>query len=134
MNVWTFFLLQMAISLFISGVVVFVLSPALRPILADICGADHRARFWVTYSNVMMVLVPLLVVIFMGELQYSEERTLILLKRALGGTIAGLIVTLIIMSRQITRSIAPDQPNELPGLLPPTPAKTSENTNSGISS
>lgn len=65
------------ITVFLSGVgltgivcfsVVGYLSPHLQKILVDLCGTELRANFWMAFSNVTLVLVP---VIF--AMQYNPD-------------------------------------------------------------
>lgn len=42
-----------------AGIVVY-LRPHLRSILTDLCGTVERANFWAAFSNVALMLVPLI--------------------------------------------------------------------------
>ena len=48
----------------LSLVVVLYLRPRLRRILVDLCGTAERADFWAAFSNVILVLVPLICALF----------------------------------------------------------------------
>src|SRR5712691_10475000 len=52
----------------VSLIVVAYLRRPLKAILADLCGTAERARFWSAFSNVTLVLVPLIFV-----MQYRPE-------------------------------------------------------------
>ena len=54
------YLLQIVITGAISLSVVFYLRPHLRRILADLCGTQERAQFWVVFSSILLVGLPLI--------------------------------------------------------------------------
>lgn len=58
------FLLGIAIALAFSLAVVVYLRRRLRTILIDLCGTEDRAGFWTAFSNVTLVLVPLICALF----------------------------------------------------------------------
>ena len=66
MSIEILFLLGIGTTLAIAfGVVVYLMHP-LRKILLDICGTKERAEFWTAFSNVTLVLVPLICALFRG--------------------------------------------------------------------
>jgi len=40
------------------GLLAYV-SKHLRPLLIELCGSEERAQFWLAFSNVVLILVPL---------------------------------------------------------------------------
>jgi hypothetical protein len=60
MNPSTVFLTGLAITLLSGFLVVFYLRSRLDPILIDLCGTLDRARFWTAFSNVTLILVPMI--------------------------------------------------------------------------
>jgi hypothetical protein len=60
MNTITVYLLQITVTAGISLAVVAYFRPYLQSILRDLCGTDERARFWVVFSSILLVGVPLI--------------------------------------------------------------------------
>jgi len=60
MNTIEVYLLQIAISAGISIAAVAYFRPHLRRILKDLCGTDERAQFWVVFSSILLVGIPLI--------------------------------------------------------------------------
>ncbi|MHC5212129.1 MAG: hypothetical protein ACYTG2_15535 [Planctomycetota bacterium] len=54
------YLVGLTITATLSAATVVYLSRYLVPILTDICGSETRAAFWSAFSNVTIVLTPLL--------------------------------------------------------------------------
>lgn len=60
MNASIVFGIGLAITLTSAFLVVLYLRSRLDPILADLCGTPERARFWTSFSNVTLILVPMI--------------------------------------------------------------------------
>jgi len=54
------YLLQIAVTIAISLAATVYLRPHLRSILADLCGTQERAQFWVVFSSILLVGLPLI--------------------------------------------------------------------------
>ncbi len=89
----TAFLLDIALAavLFV-GIVVYV-KKHLRTLLIELCGTTERANFWLAFSNVTLVLVPLIF-----ALDYKPQ-----LKYALVGFVITLCSLALILFRFIPR-------------------------------
>ncbi len=59
MNPSIFFGIGLTLTLLSAFLVVFYLRSRLDPILVDLCGTLERARFWTSFSNVTLILVPM---------------------------------------------------------------------------
>ena len=64
MNDYVIFSIELLTCLAISGVVVLVLNPLLVEILRDTCETKTRTLFWVRFSEIMLIISPLMLVIF----------------------------------------------------------------------
>lgn len=60
MNPSTVFAIGLTITLVSAFLVVLYLRSRLDPILVDLCGTPERARFWTSFSNVTLILVPMI--------------------------------------------------------------------------
>jgi hypothetical protein len=54
------FFVGLALTLITALVVVFYLKTPLRHILCDLCGTEQRADFWTAFSNVVLILLPII--------------------------------------------------------------------------
>ena len=53
------FLLGLAITVVLSFAVVWYLKSSLKGILLDLCGTERRAEFWMAFTNVTLMLLPI---------------------------------------------------------------------------
>ena len=60
MSIIVLYLLQLAVTLIACLGLAAYIRPVLRRVLADLCGTDERAQFWTTFSNIMLVVMPLI--------------------------------------------------------------------------
>lgn len=60
MNLTTTFLADVALVVLACVGIVAYLSKHLRTLLIELCGTVERASFWLAFSNVALVLVPLI--------------------------------------------------------------------------
>ena len=60
MNIIVAFFIEIAITLLIVLLVLGYLRPFLRRILLDLCGTDDRAQFWTTFTNIVLLSLPMI--------------------------------------------------------------------------
>jgi hypothetical protein len=60
MNTIGIYLFQLIATLVISLAVVIYFRPYLGRVLIDLCGTQERAQFWVVFSSILLVGVPLI--------------------------------------------------------------------------
>ena len=65
MNTLSLFTIEVLLCLGISIAVIVLLKPLLRDVLIETCGTTKRADFWVMFTQLMLVISPLLIVIFL---------------------------------------------------------------------
>lgn len=118
------FLIEISISLAVSGFVIVSLSLPMQKLLEDICGTETRARFWVAYTKVMLVLAPLLTVFFLGSYgTLTDTHNFAFIKITLGFVLSALFISLLFIGAKIMGTIPkatqlqpdtavePDRPN-----------------------
>ena len=105
MKEFMLFAIEVILSLSISGLVISTMSGALQKLLEDMCGTEARAKFWVAYINVMLVIAPLLTVFIFGKSGVVAEASFYFYKNAFGCILSGLFVSLIAIGLQIMQSI-----------------------------
>jgi hypothetical protein len=102
------FLSDMGLAAFLSiGLVVYVKAP-LRSLLIELCGTKERANFWLAFSNVTLVLVPLIFVLGYKP-EFGPDKSLVFematqLKYALIGFVIALSALALVMLRFIPRN------------------------------
>ena len=60
MNTITAILIEVGITLLISILFLAYLRPFLKKILFDLCGTEDRAQFWATFTNIVLISLPLI--------------------------------------------------------------------------
>ena len=106
MDTLLLFLLEITLCLGISFVMIWLLKPLLRDVLAETCGTDKRAGFWVMFTQLMLVIAPLLIVVYfvptetITRLDLANE-----LRQALFRTLLGDFVALSAIGQVIWTSI-----------------------------
>lgn len=101
MDTSTVFLTGMAATAVICLAVIAYLKASLSRILTDICGTEARARFWVTFSNILLILTPILFAIFYQP-QVSERPAVFFeVVRQLKWGLSGLVLTVAMLGVMI---------------------------------
>ena len=93
MNAYILLLTESLLSIAASLAVLYALSQPLMNVLTRICPDDQAASFWLSYTKIMLILAPLLLVLAVDLFTHfnSPMDTLRLaLIAALGGLLAGL--------------------------------------------
>ena len=132
MNVMVAFLVSATVSLCFALVAVGLLRPSLDKLLAELCGGEHRARFWQVFVSVSIVLASffgLLVSFPLSDAAWDGYPQLPAVLGALRmsilflmSSLGGLALVLLSGIRDFERRRAPvDRPRELGG-LPPRPS------------
>lgn len=115
MNPTTAFLVGVGLVAILSVGLVAYVKRHLNSLLLELCGTAERASFWLTFSNVTLVLVPLIFALNY-EPEFGPNRNLIFqmatqLKCAIIGFVFALSSLAVILFRFIPR----DKPNVAAG-------------------
>lgn len=113
MNTSQIFLLQVTIALLAGCLVARYLKSALTGILVDLCGTAGRADFWWRSSAILLIGLPLLLVLFVGD---TGENPAIALRDAFRLSLIGVLAAVGLLSRRIWKHIP------TPVALPQRPA------------
>ena len=105
------FVVGMAITLLISMLVVVYLRPHLRRILLDLCETEDRANFWTAFTNVTVVLSPLICAMFHRPTGGGDSAAFFDISTQLRWALVGLIGTVIVLGAVIARFI-PTSPRQ----------------------
>ena len=99
------FVVGLGITLVVTLAVVVYLRPHLRKILIDLCGTEERGDFWTAFSNVTIVLVPVICAMFSPP-QSSEGRAAFFeINSQLKWALIGLVGTVVLLGLVISRFI-----------------------------
>lgn len=102
MNTLFPFVIEVTVTLVVAALLTGYLRPFLRKILIDLCGTEDRAQFWTAFSNILLIVVP---VIFALNYRPEAESVQALffevagkVSENLGGLLASLIGIGIVVS------------------------------------
>ncbi len=104
--------------LFLSGVgmaggvslaVVLYLKPHLTGLLVDLCGTAGRARFWAAFSNVTLLLIPLIFALHYHPGSSPQTPVIFELGTQLEWALIGLVVSVVTLGIVLSLFI-PRQP------------------------
>lgn len=115
MSEFTLFIIELTLSLVTSGFVIYTLSGALYQLILELCGTEARAKFWISYLNVMLVITPLLTVFIFGKSGIVAEASFMFFKNALSCILSGMFVSLGAIGFQIMQSIPKNGSSESNG-------------------
>jgi len=108
MNAYLLLLLEALISLVASFVVLRALTIPLLRTLEHICPDEQSANFWLSYTRVMLVIAPLMLVLVM-DLFSRYDNPLDSLRLTILATLGGLLVGMHLLSRRLGRFIRPPE-------------------------
>jgi hypothetical protein len=115
MNTLLLFFIELALCLGISLVLISLFKPLLKDILVETCGTDKRAAFWVMFTQFMLIISPLLIVVYFSPIQpYSQLNLAYELQQALFRTLLGEFIALSIVGKVIWSSIRSSNNQALP--------------------
>ncbi len=106
MSMLTLVIIEIALCLAISLSLIVLIKPFLRDMLIETCGTQKRAEFWVMFTQIMLVIAPLLLVIYFiptsipATVDIADE-----LKNSLFRALLGDFIALATIGQVIWRSI-----------------------------
>ena len=116
MNTLVLFLIEVLLCFAISVSLIVLLKTVLRDILVDICGTESRAAFWVMFTQLMLIISPLLLVIYFAPTQDTlavnvAEALKDTLFRSLLGDFIALATIGTVIWKSIRLPVAPQLPD-----------------------
>jgi len=106
MNPLLLFMIEVVLCFGISISLIYLLKPVLFEILVDICGTKARAEFWVMFTQLMLIISPLLIVIYFAPAQDALHiNTADAMKDTLFRCLLGDFIALVIIGQVIWKSI-----------------------------
>jgi hypothetical protein len=117
------FLIQVTLSLGSSLLVIALLKTQLRDVLTEVCGTATRAAFWMSFTQLMLVIGPLLLVILFGDLKpgvsaYPAEE----IKDGVFRSLFAIFIAIALIGRVIRKAVViPPISSPIPGSQLPAP-------------
>jgi hypothetical protein len=91
------FVLGLGVTLVATCVVVAYLQGYLRAVLTDLCGTVERANFWTAYSNVTLLLTPLIFAMHYRPAATAMQPVAFELSAQIEAALAGLVFSIIVL-------------------------------------
>ena len=105
------FLLDVALTTLLFVGIVAYIKKHLKTLLLELCGTTERASFWLAFSNVALVLVPLIFALDY-KLEFGPEKTAIFeMATQLKYALVGFVITLCSLALILFRFIPRDKNN-----------------------
>ena len=95
MNPILSFVIEVALTLVISLLLVRYLRPFLRTILTDLCGTEDRAQFWTVFSNILLIGMPIIFALNYRPEATNAQALFFEMASKLSGNLGGFLVALI---------------------------------------
>lgn len=95
MNTISSFIVEVALTLVISVLLVRYLRPLLRKVLTDLCGTEDRAEFWTAFSNILLIGMPLIFALNYRPRATNVEELFFEVAMKLSGNLGGLLLALV---------------------------------------
>ena len=105
MSAVAIFLGGFGLTVVVTALVVWYLKPHLYRILVDLCGADERAKFWMAFSNVVLILVPTVFAMSFRPQSGKDISAFFQITSQLRWSLIGLAVSVITLGCVISRFI-----------------------------
>ncbi len=116
------FLSEISLSLAVSILALFLLRGALRDVLTDLCRGIQRAEFWTRFTQLMLIIGPLLgTLLFTPISGCTESFDITTFRETLRHALVGGFITLCGVGMVIWKTI-PKNDSDIPAaetLLPP---------------
>jgi len=108
MNAYFLLFAQFLLSVALSFAVLFVLSGPLVNVLGRICPDEQAALFWLSYTKVMLMIAPLLLVLMVDMFSHFSD-PMDSLRLALIAALGGLLIGLHSIGRRLGQFVATPQ-------------------------
>ena len=109
MNTLLLFIFEISLCLGISLALIYLLKPFLRDVLTDTCGTTIRADFWVMFTQLMLIISPLMVVAYFAPTSAINQLSIVHeLQQALFRILLGDFIALSAIGRVVWKSISPN--------------------------
>lgn len=95
MNIFLSFAIELGLTILACVSVTFYLRPHLKRVLLDLCKTEERAQFWMVFSSILLIGLPLIIALgFHPEAASSEAAVFEIIGR-LSGNLTGYLFALV---------------------------------------
>lgn len=115
MNPTTAFLVDVGLVAVLSLGLVAYVKRHLNNLLIELCGTTERASFWLAFSNVTLVLVPLIFALNFEPESGPNRNVIFDMAAQLKYAIIGFVIALSCLAIVLSRFIPRDKPNVAAG-------------------
>lgn len=105
MNSGTAYFIGIVLTAAISFGVVIYMKAYLTAILVDLCGTIERAKFWMAFTNVMVLFTPVVFAMHFQPDPYEQANIAFQLSRQLEWALVGMLGALLIVGFVLARFI-----------------------------
>ena len=102
MNIIVSFLIEVGITVAAASIIAAYLRPFLRKILIDLCGTEDRAQFWLAFTNIWLVGMPVILSLNYSPLSRRPEEIFFEVAGKLSGNLGGFLFALACVGVAVT--------------------------------
>ena len=95
MNIIVSYLIEVAITLIAAALIVAYLRPFLRKVLLDLCGTEDRAKFWMAFTNIWLIGMPVILALNYSPMSRKPEEIFFEVVGKLSGNLGGFLFALV---------------------------------------
>ena len=95
MNTIGFFFVQLAVTILVASLITAYLRPYLQKILVDLCATEDRAQFWIKFSNILLIGMPVVFALKFTPLATESNEMFFEIMSKIGSNIFGFLFALI---------------------------------------
>lgn len=112
MNTILYFLIEVLLTLIVAFLIVGYLRPFLKRVLLDLCGTEDRANFWLAFSNILLIGLPIIIALNYRPLSNNAQDLFFEVAGKLSGNLGGLLFALVGIGFIVSffALVAPKQP------------------------
>jgi MFS family permease len=89
------FLTQIALTVIACLLIAGYIRPFLKRVLVDLCGTEERAQFWTAFSNIMLVILPVIFGLGFYPLESNTEALFFEVAGQVRWNLFGLVMSLV---------------------------------------
>ena len=95
MNTYLSFSIELGLTILACMLITRYLRPHLKRILVDLCKMEERAQFWMAFSNILLIGLPLIIALGFRPESLTSEAAIFEIIGRLSGSLAGYLFALV---------------------------------------
>ena len=95
MNIYLSFATELGLTILACVSITGYLRPHLKRVLLDLCKTEERAQFWMAFSNILLIGLPMIIALGFHPEAVSFEAAIFEIIGRLSGNLAGYLFALI---------------------------------------